>query len=83
MVICIYCKKNYSTSTILSNHQKSANFCILIQNSLINNSEIKVKKFAKDDNFITSSLDNFIGCSNIKNDIENLITQRVHDSLHY
>jgi ATP-dependent Zn protease len=46
-----------------------------------NNSEIKVKKFAKDDNFITSSLDNFIGCSNIKNDIENLITQiKFHDT---
>lgn len=40
MVECIYCKKVYSTLTILTNHQKTANFCIKIQNILNNNSEI-------------------------------------------
>jgi hypothetical protein len=40
MVVCVYCKKNYSNSTILANHQKTANFCIKIQNNLNNNSEV-------------------------------------------
>ncbi len=40
MVTCVYCKRNYSNLTILTNHQKTANFCIKIQNNLNNTAEV-------------------------------------------
>ncbi len=41
MVVCEFCKKEYSNIHILNNHQKTANFCIKIQNSIKNSIDKK------------------------------------------
>ena len=39
MFICNYCKKEYSSVSVLNYHQKTAVFCIKIQNDLKNNNK--------------------------------------------
>jgi hypothetical protein len=42
---CKFCKKNYSTKGSLTNHQKTAKYCIKIQQSLFEVSDIESKSF--------------------------------------
>ena len=45
MIVCEFCKKEYSNIHILNNHQKTANFCLKIQNNIKNTSNyIEIKK---------------------------------------
>lgn len=48
---------------------------IIFKKSIISNSEIVVKKYKENSEIEKQTIDNFIGCNNIKKDINELITQ--------